>query len=171
MPKKRLSDIVFQRIGPPDAKENITPEDFANVLTRRLGIKRKESKANHALLLLELLKYRKDNIPLELEKISKILGVSQSQTYEELRKWRTLKLVEFVKIPAGSGFVKGYILTAPTLNRLLNNVEAAVKSFLRKTRRIAKEFDDLLLLEIARREKDRKETEKEEAAGATEPSS
>jgi predicted transcriptional regulator len=148
--KKKLSDIVFQRISPPDAKTDLGAEDLSAVIVRRLGLKRKESKAKHDKLLLELLKYRKDNIPVEIDKIAQILGVSKSQTYEEMRKWRTLGLIEFIKIPSGVGFAKGYMLTAPTVNRLLDHVESSTKSFFRKTRRIAKDFDDLLMLGAAR---------------------
>lgn len=153
MPKKRLSDIVFQRVSPPDHKFDLTPEDLADVLVRRLGMKRKESRANHARLLLESLKYKKENIPLSIEEISKVLNVSQSQTYEELRKWRTLGLLEFVKIPTQTGYIKGYMLTSNTVNKLLDRVESSTKSFFRKTRRIAKDFDDLLMLEMARKQK------------------
>ena len=71
MPKKKLSDIVFQRISPPDGKTDLTLEDLANVLVRRLGLKRKESRAMHSKLLLELIKYKKENIPLSIEQISK----------------------------------------------------------------------------------------------------
>ncbi len=161
MPKKKLSDIVFQRIGPPDGKSELTAEDLADVLVRRLGLKRKESRANHSKLLLELIKFKKDNIPLPIEKISQTLAVSQSQTYEELRKWRTIGIIEFVKIPQGEGFVKGYMLTAPTVNRMLDRVESSTKSFFRKTRRIAKDFDDLLMLGMARRERGKEEAEEE----------
>jgi hypothetical protein len=153
MPKKKLSDIVFQRVSPPDEKENLTMDDLSVVLVKRLGLKRKESRAQHAKLLLELIKYKKDGIPLSIEKISQILMVSQSQTYEEIRKWRTLGFLEFVKMPAGEGFVKGYMLTGNTVNRLLDRAESATKSFFRKTRRIAKDFDDLLMLEMARQGK------------------
>lgn len=152
--KKKLSDIVFQRVVPPDHKADLGVHDLSNVLVRRLGLKRKESRAKHHILLTEMLKYRKENIPLEIGKISQILEVSQSQTYEEIRKWRTLGLLEFVKIPSGMGFAKGYMLTAPTVNRLLDKVESSTKSFMRKTRRIAKDFDDLLMLEVARSSKD-----------------
>lgn len=148
--KKKLSDIVFQRISPPDHKLDLGPDDMSHVLVRRLGLKRKESRANHAKLLLDMLKYKKDNIPLTIDDMSKTLGVSQSQTYEEIRKWRTLGLIEFIKVPSGDGFAKGYILTASTVNRLLDKAEASTKSFFRKTRRIAKDFDDLLMLESAR---------------------
>jgi len=160
--KKKLSDIVFQRVSPPDEKENLTMEDLSHVLVKRLGLKRKESRAQHAKLLLELIKYKKDGIPLTIEKISQILGVSQSQTYEEIRKWRTLGFVEFVKIPAGESFVKGYMLTGNTVNRLLDRAESATKSFFRKTRRIAKDFDDLLMLEMARAGKPLSEEKQEE---------
>lgn len=153
MPKKKLSDMVFQRISPPDHKTVLSPDDFSDVIVRRIGLKRKESRARHDKLLLELLKYRKENIPLSIEQIAQILSVSQSQTYEELRKWRTLGMIEFVKIPSGVGFAKGYMLTNNTVNRLLDKVEASTKAFMRKTRRIAKDFDDLLMLEMARANK------------------
>ena len=159
MPKKKLSDIVFQRISPPDLKEDLTPKDLSDVLVRRLGLKRKESRAEHAQLLLDLIKYRKDNVPLSIEKISKILSVSQSQTYEELRKWRTMGLIEFVKIPAGAGFI-----------RVLDRVESTTKAFFRKTRRIAKDFDDLLMLEITRASKEEKTENKEELTESSEES-
>jgi len=155
--KKKLSDMVFQRISPPDHLDNITHDIMADVWVRRLGLKRKESRANHAKLLLELLKYRKDNIPLTVDKISEILSISQSQTYEELRKWRSLGLVEFVKIPISSGFTKGYLLTANTTNRLLDRVESAMKAFMRKTRRISKDFDDLMTIWQARKDIPEKE--------------
>ncbi len=150
-----MSDIVFHRISPPDSKSEMNTDDLANVLVRRLGLKRKESRSNHAQLLLELIKYRRDNIPIDIEKISKILEVSQSQSYEELRKWRTLGLIEFVKIPSQGGFVKGYMMPANTTNRLLDRVESSLKSFMRKTRRIAKDFDDLLMLDVARSGKEK----------------
>ncbi len=161
MPKKKLSDMVFIRVEPPDNKLNITTNDLSVALVRRLGLKRKESRADHSKLLLELLKYRKENIPLSIEQISQILSISQSQTYEEIRKWRTLGLMEFVKIPSGNDFIKGYMLTAPTVNRLLDRVESATKAFMRKTRRIAKDFDDLLMLEMARTMKPEKEEQNE----------
>lgn len=147
--------MVFQRVSPPDEKKDLTVNDLSNVMVRRLGIKRKESRADHANLLLELIKYRKENIPVDIAKIAQILNVSQSQAYEEIRKWRTLGLLEFVKIPSGQGFAKGYMITAPTLNRMLDRVESSVKGFMRKTRRIAKDFDDLIMLEVARAGKER----------------
>jgi Mn-dependent DtxR family transcriptional regulator len=161
--KKKLSDIVFQRISPPDHKTSLTPDDLSGVIVRRLGLKRKESRARHDKMLLEMLRYRKDNIPLSIGQISQILAVSQSQTYEEIRKWRTLGLVEFVKIPAGNSFIKGYMLTGNTANRLLDRVESSTKAFMRKTRRIAKDFDDLLMLEMTRAGKEMKEEEKDQA--------
>ena len=146
--------MVFQRVNPPDEKENITPLDLANVLIRRIGVKRKESRADHAMLLLEMLKFKKEGIPITIEKIAQILGVSQSQSYEEIRKWRTLGIIEFVKIPVGEGFAKGYMLAGPTANRLLDRVEISFKSFVRRTRRIAKDFDDLIGLEAVRQSKE-----------------
>lgn len=154
MPKKKLSDMVFQRVNPPDEKENLTPLDLANVLVRRLGVKRKESRADHAMLLVEMLKLKKENRPIAIEKIAQILGVSQSQSYEEIRKWRTLGIIEFVKIPIGEGFAKGYMLSGPTANRLLDKVEINFKSFVRRTRRIAKDFDDIMGLEAVRQNKE-----------------
>ena len=151
--KKKLSDMVFQQINPPDEKIELTLNDLSNVLVRRLGLKRKESKANHSNMLLEFIKYKKHNIPLPVEKISQILQVSQSQAYEEIRKWRSIGLVEFVKIPSGQDFSKGYMLTANTTNRLIDKVEQSIKSFIRKTRRIGKDLDDLLMLEFARSSK------------------
>jgi predicted transcriptional regulator len=157
MPKKKLSDMVFQRIAPPDEKANITTHDLCNVLVRRLGLKRKESRANHAMLLHDLVKYRRENVPVAIDKIAQMLGVSQSQAYEEIRKWRTLGLIEFVKIPQGQGFIKGYMLAGQTTNRLLDKVEANFKAFMRRTRRIAKDFDDMVGLEAARSGKADKE--------------
>ena len=167
--KKKLSDIVFQRISPPDHKASLSPDDLSNVIVRRLGLKRKESRARHDKLLLELIKFRKDSIPISIEQISQILAVSQSQTYEEIRKWRTLGIIEFVKIPAGTGFVKGYMLTGNTVNRLLDHVESSTKTFMRKTRRIAKDFDDLLLLEMTRAGKPAVEDAKDESREESEP--
>src|SRR3989344_8590843 len=162
MPKKKLSDIVFQRVSPPDHLASLTPHDLSTVLVRRLGLKRKESRAQHDKLLLELLKYRKENLPVSIEKLSQILQVSQSQTYEEIRKWRSLGLIEFVKIPAGESYVKGYMLTGQTVNRLLDKAEASTKAFFRKTRRIAKDFDDLLMLGMARAERGNTENDEQD---------
>lgn len=171
MPKKKLSDMVFQRIAPPDEKANITPEDLCNVLVRRLGLKRKESRANHAMLLHELVKYRRENVPVAIDKIAQTLSVSQSQAYEEIRKWRTLGLLEFVKIPQGTGFIKGYMLAGQTTNRLLDKVEGNFKAFMRRTRRIAKDFDDMVGLEAARAGKGQEKAEEvEEANEKTEAS-
>jgi len=154
MPNKKLSDMVFHRVSPPDDKPNITVEDLCAVMVRRLGLKRKESRADHASLMVGMIKYRKENMPVAIDKIAQLLSVSQSQAYEEIRKWRTLGLIEFVKIPQGAGFSKGYMLTAPTTNRLLDRVEASFKAFMRRTRRIAKDFDDMLMLEAARQGKE-----------------
>ncbi len=154
MPKKKMSDIVFQRVSPPDYKQDLTIDDLSVVLVRRIGLKRKESKANHSFLLRELIKFKKDGVPITIEKISEILGVSQSQTYEEIRKWRTLGLLEFVRQQTDAGdVIKGYMLSGTTTNRLMDRVESSFKSFMRNTRRIAKDFDDLLMLEIARSQK------------------
>jgi predicted transcriptional regulator len=166
--KKKMSDIVLQRASPPDGKTDLLPADFSNILVRRLGLKRKESRADHSKMLLELIKYKKDSIPLSVDQLSKILGVSQSQAYEEIRKWRSLGLIEFVKIPSGNDFVKGYMLTANTCNRLMDRVESSLKAFMRKTRRISKDMDDLLMLESARKEKGEKSQEEQESVNSEE---
>jgi len=76
-------------------------------------------------------------------------------------------------MPAGDSYVKGYMLTGQTVNRLLDKAEASTKSFFRKTRRIAKDFDDLLMLGMARAEKGTNEAVEEEvndeAVGEEEP--
>ncbi|MBS3055826.1 MAG: hypothetical protein J4473_00170 [Candidatus Aenigmarchaeota archaeon] len=150
MPKRKLSDMVFLQIDPPDYKQEVNLEDLSHVIVQRLGLKRKQSKADHSKLLRELIKYKKDNVPVTLENIACILGVSQSQTYEEIRKWRTLGLIEFVKLSQGNDYIKGYMLGGNTTNRLLDKVESSFKSFIRETRRIAKDFDDLVMLDSAR---------------------
>jgi len=150
MAKKIISDMVFKNIHPPDYKKRLTIRDFSEVIVRRLGVKRKESRADHAKLLEELLKMKRENIPVSIDQIAEYLGVSKSQAYEEIRKWRTLGLIEFVKIPVGADFVKGYMLSAPTVNRLIDKVESSFSAFIRRTRRISKDFDDVLQLELAR---------------------
>ena len=154
MPKKLLSDIVFRPIIPPDYKKNIDARELAEIIVARLGLKRKSSRADHARLLLELLRFKRDNIPVRIEEISRFLGVSVSQAYEEIRKWRTLGLLEFVKIQKPNGeFEKGYMLAANTVNRLMDKVESSIGAFLRETRRLAKDFDDIFMLEFVRKEK------------------
>ncbi len=154
MPKKLLSDITFRLIRPPDYKRDISAEELAEVIVRRLGLKRKESRANHARLLIELLQFKRRNIPVKIEDIARFLNVSVSQAYEEIRKWRTLGMIEFVKLQKESGAIeKGYMLTASTVNRLIDKVESSVSAFLRETRRIAKDFDDRFMLEFVRKEK------------------
>lgn len=153
MAKKMYSDILLKPTNPPDYKKEISLDEYAEIIVTRLGLKRKASRANHAKLMIELLKFKKDEIPIQIEQISQILGVSVSQAYEEIRKWRTLGLLEFVKIQKGSNFMKGYILSAPTINRLIDKVESSLISFVRSTRRIAKDFDDIFMLEFVRREK------------------
>ncbi|MAH43327.1 hypothetical protein CL614_06465 [archaeon] len=154
MPKKKLSDIVLHRISPPDFQDEVTVEDLAKVLVRRIGLQRKKSRADHAKLLLELMKFKKEKTPITIEKISDILGVSISQTYEEIRKWRSLGIIEFTKTDMGFDTIKGYMLSGPTVNRLLDHVESSLKGFLRETRRIAKDFDDNFMLSFARDEKE-----------------
>ncbi|OYT56355.1 MAG: hypothetical protein B6U68_03515 [Candidatus Aenigmarchaeota archaeon ex4484_14] len=155
MTKKRMSDMVFKNIHPPDYKKRLTIRDFSEVIVRRLGVKRKESKANHAKLLEEMLKMKRENIPISIGQVAEYLGVSESQAYEEIRKWRTLGIIEFVKIPVGTDFVKGYMLSATTVNRLIDKVESSFGAFIRRTRRISKDFDDVLQLELARAGQDR----------------
>ena len=149
IPKKIMSDIVLKNVSPKD-DEQLTSEVLAEILVTRLGLKRKKSAANHAKLLLELLKLKKKGVPIDIDEISRILGVSVSQTYEEIRKWRTLGILEFVSIPRGDSFIKGYMLSATTVNRLVDKVESSISSFLRKTKRIAKDFDDIFMLEFVR---------------------
>lgn len=156
MPKKKLSDIVLHRVSPPDLNDNVSLEDLAKVIVRRLGLQRKKSRANHALLLIELMKFKKENTPVSIDKIASILSVSVSQTYEEIRKWRSLGLLEFVHVPMGFENIKGYTLSEPTVNRLLDRVESNLKAFMRESRRIAKDFDDNAMLEYARHEKGEK---------------
>lgn len=153
MTKKMYSDILLRPINPPDYKKDISLEEYAEIIVTRLGLKRKASRADHAKLLIELLKFKKEEIPIQIEEISKILGVSVSQAYEEIRKWRTLGLLEFVKMQKGNNYIKGYLLSAPTVNRLIDKVESSILSFLRSTRRIAKDFDDIFMLEFVRKEK------------------
>lgn len=148
--KKTMSDIVFKDIYPADYKKDLSAMDLAEVLVQRLGVKRKKSKANHAKLLLELLKMKKENIPVTIEQIAASLEISPSQSYEEIRKWRTLGLIEHVKIPQGTDMIKGYMLNGNTVNRLLDRVESSVTTFIRRTRRIAKDFDDAYQLELVR---------------------
>ena len=150
MKKKMLSDMVFKNVGPPDYKKSINAHDLAEVIVQRLGVKRKESRANHANMLKELMRLKKENVPVDIKQIAQFLSVSQSQAYEEIRKWRTLGIIERVKIPAGEGFIKGYMLSAPTVNRLMDKVDSSIGAFMRHTRRIAKDFDDVFQLEIVR---------------------
>lgn len=163
MPKKNVSDIVLKNVVPND-EEQMTAEKLADIIVRRLGIKRKKSAANHGKLLLELLKYRKKSVPIDIEEISGILGVSISQTYEEIRKWRTLGILEFVRIPRGDSFIKGYMISGSTANRLLDKVESSLNSFIRKTRRIAKDFDDIFMLEFVRSQNVNKSNHKEKSS-------
>lgn len=150
--KKRLADIVFKEINPPDYKTALTGNDLAEILVQRLGLQRKASRAKHAELLLYLLDKRKQEVPVTIEEISKVLGVSQSQTYEEIRKWRTLSLLEFMRVPlkTGDGFMKGYMLPGATVNQLVDKAASSANAFIRRTKRIAKDFDDQLSAGAAR---------------------
>ena len=153
--KKAVSDILLKQVTPPDYKKNLSAKELSEVIVTRLGLKRKASRADHGRLLLELLSFKKENIPLPIEEMAKIMGVSNSQAYEELRKWRTLGLIEFVKLPnkTGSDTNKGYILAAPTVNRMMDRLDSSLNAFMRETRRISKDFDDLFMLEFVRKEK------------------
>lgn len=153
--KKAVSDILLKQVTPPDYKKNLSSKELSEVIVTRLGLKRKASRADHAKLLLELLSYKKENIPIPIEEMAKIMGVSNSQAYEELRKWRTMGLIEFVKLPnkTGTDTNKGYILAAPTVNRMMDRLDSSLNAFMRETRRISKDFDDLFMLEFVRKEK------------------
>ncbi|MBU0953166.1 MAG: hypothetical protein KKA90_01955 [Nanoarchaeota archaeon] len=150
--KKKLSDIVFKNVNPPDFKREISSSDLAEVLVQRLGLKRKESAARHATLLKRFLEQKRANTPMRIEQIAATLNVSSSQAYEEIRKWRTLNLVSMERVPVpGSGeYLKGYVLTGATINQLLEKVQSSVQGFLRATKRIAKDYDDQFAAEIAR---------------------
>jgi len=159
LPKKNISDIVLKNVFPTDDRQ-MTSKELADIIVKRLGLKRKKSIADHGKLLLELLNYRKKGVPVSIDEISSILGVSISQTYEEIRKWRTMGILEFVKIPRGDSFIKGYMLSGSTSNRLLDKVESSINSFMRKTRRIAKDFDDIFMLEFVRSQNPENEPKK-----------
>ena len=132
-------EIVLRDVeSPGDA------EGMASAFVARLGFSRRKSSAKHEKLLMELMKMRKKNIPLSIDEIARIMGVSKQQAYHELKKWKDLGLVESVKIPAGDSYMKGYMLSAPTLNRAVDKLEYRLKAFVRKTRMMAKELDDFL---------------------------
>jgi len=150
--KKKISDIVLKNINPPDYKTVLSSDDLAEIIVQRLGLQRKVSRAKHAKLLKFLLHARKNNTPLDIETIADVLDVSVSQTYEELRKWRTLHILEFIKVPVKDSdqFMKGYMLSGTTVNQLVDKATSSINMFIRRTRRIAKDFDDYVSAEIAR---------------------
>ncbi len=153
---KKLADIVLKEVNPPDYKLSLSMDDMAEVLVQRLGLQRKVSRANHAKLLKFLLHSKKSNTPLTIDTIAKILEVSVSQSYEEIRKWRTVGAIEFVKIPVRDSpdqYIKGYTLSASTMNQLIDRVQSQINAFIRRTKRIAKDFDDQISAEIARQAK------------------
>ena len=153
---KKLADIVLKEVNPPDYKLSLSIDDMAEVIVQRLGLQRKISRANHSALLKFLLHSRKTNTPLTIETIAKILEVSVSQSYEEIRKWRTLGLIEFIKIPVRDTpdqFMKGYTLASPTINQLVDRAQSQINAHIRRTKRIAKDFDDQISAEIARQAK------------------
>ena len=150
--KRQLNDILLKNVQPPDYKTSISSADLADVLVRRLGLQRKSSHAKHAELLLWLLQRCKEQVPVTMEQMARVLGVSVSQAYEELKKWRSLSLLEVAKVPVrgSSELMKGYLLAGGTINQLLDRVQSSANAFIRATRRIAKDLDDQLSAEVAR---------------------
>ena len=163
---KKMADIVLKEINPPDYKATLSSDDLAEILVQRLGVQRKVSMAKHAKLLKFLLHTRRNNTPLPIETMAKILEVSVSQSYEELRKWRTLGLITFVKMPVQGTdeFMKGYVLDGATVNQIIDKAQAQINAFIRRTRRIAKDFDDQISAEAARQAKSSSST-----AGQSQP--
>ena len=158
--KKKLADMVFKNVNPPDYKTVLTSDDLAEIVVQRLGLQRKKSRALHAKLLKFLLHSRKNNTPIDIETIAKVLSVSVSQAYEEVRKWRTLKVLEFVKVPVqdSNEYMKGYMLSGTTVNQLIDKAQSSTNAFFRSTRRIAKDFDDQIAAEAARDSKKNQES-------------
>ncbi|HLD57785.1 MAG TPA: hypothetical protein VJA47_05735 [archaeon] len=153
---KKLADIVLKEVNPPDYKVSLTLDDMSEVLVQRLGLQRKVSRANHAKLLRFLLHAKKNNTPLTIETLAKVMEVSVSQSYEEIRKWRTLGLLEFVKVPVqgvSDQYMKGYTLAASTANQLIDKAQIHINAHVRRSKRIAKDFDDQIAAEIARQAK------------------
>ena len=150
--KGKLADIVFKEVNPPDYKTALSSSDLAEILVQRLGLQRKVSRARHAELLLYLLEKRKQDVPVTIEDISRVLKVSQSQAYEEIRKWRSLSLLELMRVPlkTGDGYMKGYVLPGATVNQLVEKAASSANAFIRRTKRIAKDFDDMMSSEAAR---------------------
>ncbi len=150
--KHQLIDIQLKNIQPPDYKAAVSSADLADVLVRRLGLQRKSSQAKHAALLLWLLQRQREQVPVSIEQMAKVLGVSVSQAYEEVKKWRSIALLEVAKVPVrdSSELLKGYLLAGGTVNQLLDKVQSSANAFIRATRRIAKDLDDQLAAEVAR---------------------
>lgn len=150
--KKKMADMVFKDINPPDYKPVLSSTDLAEILVQRLGLQRKVSRARHAELLKHLLKLKRTNTPTTIEDMAKVLKVSVSQSYEEIRKWRTLGILEFVRVPVEgtNEYLKGYMLSSITVNQAIDRVQSSVNAFMRRTRRIAKDFDDQVSAEVAR---------------------
>ncbi len=170
--KKKISDIVLKNVNPPDYKSVLSSDDLAEVLVQRLGVQRKLSRANHAKLLKFLLHARKNNTPLDIETIARVLGVSVSQTYEEIRKWRTLHLLDFVRVQVKNSnhFMKGYMLSGTSVNQLVDKATSSINAFVRRTRRIAKDFDDYIAAEIAREAIPSKQRKPDSTTGKTQSS-
>lgn len=150
--KKKMADIVLKNAQPPDYKAVLSSDDLAEIIVQRLGLQRKKSMSNHARLLKFLLKLKRDETPTDIQTIAGQLQVSVSQAYEEMRKWRTLNILEFVRVPVQGTkeMMKGYLLGGATVNQLIDRVQASLNAFIRGTKRIAKDFDDQISAEIAR---------------------
>ncbi len=140
-------DVLLRDVEPGEGLEGL-----AKAVVEMLGLERKAGSARHEQLLLEFLRMRKKEIPLTIEEIARTLGVSVPQAYHEMRKWKTLGIVDNVRVPAGDGYLKGFMLSASTLNRAMDRVEYRVRALLRKVRRVAKELDDMLAAENFRRD-------------------
>ncbi len=139
-----MPDMVFRDADPP---EGYGVRELADTIVFRIGVKRKKSMADHGKLLLEMLRYRKSMLPIDVDEIAKILGVSKPQAYDEIKKWKDLGLVEVVSVPYADSHIRGYMLTAHTINKLIDRIESRARSFIKKTRRLAKELDDYLAVE------------------------
>ena len=150
--KGKSGDIILRDVHPEDSKESLTPRDLAEALVQRLGLQRKKSTAQHADLMNFLLEQKKAQVPVDINQIAKVLSVSTSQAYEEIRKWRSLRVLEAVKVPVqGSNeFMKGYMLSGITANQLVEKAQSSANAFFRTTKRLAKDFDDLTSAETAR---------------------
>ena len=135
MPKRNVSDIMFQQIKAPKYKEDMSVDVLGDILIKRLGLKRRESKAKHKELLKKLIDSEK---PLSFEDVKETLGVSQAQTYEELRKWRTIGILKFVY--HGD---RGYVLVSKNMAELIEKVRKEINTFLDETKNIAVLYEEM----------------------------